>query len=37
MLAASAAIVVSVALIVTAREPRATVERPRLEPLREAA
>jgi drug/metabolite transporter (DMT)-like permease len=37
MLAASAAIVVSVALIVTAREPRAPVERPRLEPLREAA
>jgi drug/metabolite transporter (DMT)-like permease len=37
MLAASAAIVVSVALIVTAREPRTQAERPRLEPLREAA
>jgi drug/metabolite transporter (DMT)-like permease len=37
MLAASTAIVVSVALIVTARETRAPVERPRLEPLREAA
>ena len=37
MLAASAAIVVSVGLIVTARKPRASVERPRLEPLREAA
>jgi len=37
VLAASAAIVVSVALIVTAREPRARVPQPRLEPLREAA
>jgi drug/metabolite transporter (DMT)-like permease len=37
ILAASAAIVVSVALIVTARKPRAPVERRRLEPLREAA
>ena len=36
VLAASAAIVVSVALIVTAREPRARVPQPRLEPLREA-
>jgi len=37
VLAASAAIVVSVGLIVTAREPRAPVRRARLEPLREAA